>query len=64
MFPHEVRKGTKVVRFTNQKVYEDLNGVMEAIRQIIGKMRRITAGAIALHVVPKGQSHSHCIFEA
>ncbi|BAY45997.1 hypothetical protein SAMD00079811_36040 [Scytonema sp. HK-05] len=35
-------KGTKVVRFTNQKVYEDLDGVVEAIRQIIGQMRRIT----------------------
>ncbi len=35
-------KGTKVVRFTNQKVYEDLDGVVEAIRQIIGQMRGIT----------------------
>ncbi|QMS92204.1 endonuclease domain-containing protein [Nostoc edaphicum CCNP1411] len=35
-------KGTKVVRFTNQEIYQDLDGVLERIRQVICELRGIT----------------------
>jgi very-short-patch-repair endonuclease len=34
-------KGMKVLRFTNQEIYQDLDGVLEAIRQVIYQLREI-----------------------
>ncbi|MBD2165154.1 endonuclease domain-containing protein [Calothrix membranacea FACHB-236] len=36
-------KGTKVLRFTNQEIYKDLDGVVERIREVICQMREITS---------------------
>ena len=35
-------KGTKILRFTNQEVYKDLDGVVERIRQVICQLREVT----------------------
>ncbi|MBW4667251.1 MAG: endonuclease domain-containing protein [Cyanomargarita calcarea GSE-NOS-MK-12-04C] len=35
-------KGTKVLRFTNQEIYKDLDRVLERIREVICQMREIT----------------------
>ena len=35
-------KGTRFLRFTNQQVYEDLEGVVNAIAQMVCRLRDIT----------------------
>jgi very-short-patch-repair endonuclease len=35
-------KGTRVLRFTNQEIYKDLDAVLEKIKEVICQMREIT----------------------
>jgi len=35
-------KGTRFLRFTNQEVYQDIDGVVEKIREVVCKLREVT----------------------
>ncbi|MBD2511230.1 endonuclease domain-containing protein [Nostoc muscorum FACHB-395] len=35
-------KGTRFLRFTNQEVYQDIDGVVEKIREVICRLREVT----------------------
>ncbi|MBD2525310.1 endonuclease domain-containing protein [Nostoc sp. FACHB-133] len=35
-------KGTRFLRFTNQEVYQDIDGVMDKIREVICRLREVT----------------------
>ncbi|WP_223280101.1 DUF559 domain-containing protein [Nostoc sp. PA-18-2419] len=35
-------KGTRVLRFTNQEAYQDIDGVVEKIREVICRLREVT----------------------
>ncbi|MDZ8189795.1 MAG: endonuclease domain-containing protein [Nostoc sp. ChiSLP02] len=36
-------KGTRFLRFTNQEVYQDIDGVVEKIREVISRLREVTS---------------------
>ena len=35
-------KGTRILRFTNQEVYQDIDGVVDKIREVICRLREVT----------------------
>jgi very-short-patch-repair endonuclease len=35
-------KGTRILRFTNQEVYQNIDGVVEKIREVICRLREVT----------------------
>ncbi|BBD61063.1 hypothetical protein NIES2109_38650 [Nostoc sp. HK-01] len=35
-------KGTRILRFTNQEVYQDIDGVVDKIREVICMLREVT----------------------